>query len=160
MDTRTLRLAVAALLIVGAALFAVGSIVEHGRGPERGLSESTTTTEGGESTGEHSEGTGTSHPEGGSDEVRPLGLNLEATPFVVVGILVSVGLAIAIVWKPYRPVLGVTVVFAAVFTLLDLLEVMGQAGHDAALVAIAAAVGLAHLAVVVLGSRLWRAATV
>jgi hypothetical protein len=157
MQSRVIRFIIAALLLSGAALFAVGSVVEHGRESDRHAA-GTTESEGEhtESESEHAEGAGSNATETGADEVRPLGLNLESTSFVIMGVLISVVLAAAVVWRPTRPVLLLVVAFAATFALLDLLEVIGQAGNDTTLVAIASMVGLAHAAAAVLDIGLLR----
>lgn len=60
-----------------------------------------------------------------------LGLDLEATPFVVVAAAVALGLALAVWLRPeWRLVLGLVAAAMVVFAVLDVREVVHQIDED------------------------------
>ena len=152
-----LKLLLVCSLIASTALFAVGVAIERSR------SESTETpsgevshtdegtggegaTEGGSGEGGSNvaeSATATEHSDG---DAVVFGIDLESWWLVALAIAVSLGLALAVWFRPTRPVLALTGVVAAVFVALDLAEVVHQVGaSEAGLVAIAAVVALLHL---------------
>lgn len=99
------------LLIVAAALFAIGVATEgdvH--------QESVATVE----EGEHNEATEAGeHDEASESGEELLGINLESSPLVVLAVIVSVALAAA-TWRSDRKlILLITALFAAAFAVLD-----------------------------------------
>lgn len=87
-----------------------------------------------------------------------LGVDLESRWLVGTVIAVSLGLALAVWFRPRRPILALTGVVALVFAAFDLAEVSHQAGASkTGLVAIAALVALLHLCTVGLAATAFRA---
>jgi hypothetical protein len=75
-----------------------------------------------------------------------LGVDLESWWLVAVAVVFSLGLALAVWFRPARPTLALTGVVALVFAAFDLAEVSHQvSASDTGLVAIAAVVALLHL---------------
>ena len=163
-----LKLLLVCSLIASTALFAVGVAIERSR------SESTETPSGEVSHTEEGTG-GEGATEGGSGEgglntaesatttehsdgdAVVFGIDLESWWLVVVAIAVSLGLALAVWFRPIRPVLALTGVVAAVFAVFDLAEVVHQVGaSEAWLVAIAAVVASLHLLTVGLAAAMFR----
>ncbi|MCU1359542.1 MAG: hypothetical protein JWN99_831 [Ilumatobacteraceae bacterium] len=113
------RWMLAALLIAGAALFAIGVAAE--RANDHHGSETT----------EHSESGLVSH--------------LESIPLVVTGCIASLLLALAVVRRQDRRLLLLITGFAVAFTLLDVTEVVHQINdHQIAIGLLAAAVAIVH----------------
>ena len=145
---------VAALLVLGAALFVVGVVVEHGSHHEESVATpAPAPAESGESAS-HDEAaeraaTGTqtaeSHGESGADE-KILGLDVESPALVSLGVAASLILAILVWWRP-RPLVFVAVaVAAAAFVVLDVAEVAHQLDRsEGGLAALAVLVAVVHL---------------
>jgi hypothetical protein len=145
-STRAAR-AAAALFIATAALFVIGVSTEP-RHDE--------TTEATESTGTHDESTeaGGAHDdatEGGLDESAGalseqgedetvLGIKVESPTPIAVAVIVSLALAAGLWFRPLRPVALAAIVFALLFTALDIAEVVHQLDENRAGYAILAAV--------------------
>jgi hypothetical protein len=160
-----LKLLLVYSLIASTALFAVGVAIESSRseGTEKPSGEVSHTDEGGESTTEGSsaeEGSNaaeTATPDEHSDAVL-LGVDLESWWLVGVTVAVSLGLALAVWFRPLRPVLALTGVVALVFDAFDLAEVAHQvSASEPALVTIAAVVALLHLSSAGLATAAFRA---
>jgi hypothetical protein len=139
------------LVLAAAAAFIVGVGLERGNeSAEHKEGGAVSHVESGEAAGEsHAEGS--AHETGLTEthaELRPLGVDVEAWPFVALAALVSVGLAVAVWRHPDRTALlavmaGVTVLFAA----LDAREVVHQSDLDeSGLAVLAGVVALLHLA--------------
>jgi hypothetical protein len=148
-----LRLTLVALILAATAAFVIGVAVE--RGDEAGHHGESTELASGESgtevTGEHDEaapGQGGASDEHADEELRPLGVDVEAWPFVALAAAASLALAAAAWLNPRR---GALLAFIAVlmlaFAVLDVREVFHQADIDeTGLAVLAAAVALLHLA--------------
>ncbi|MFN2595412.1 MAG: hypothetical protein ABR579_11050 [Actinomycetota bacterium] len=148
-----LRAALVLLLIVSAALFATGAAVERHQRAQgtAGASETAGTTEGSSETGGE---TNPSEPHQTAGEVPGessedlFGINPEATWIVVLGVAISVLLALA-AWLREQPIvlviaLGLGLLLAA----LDLREMVHQIDESrASLVSISLVLALLHLAV-------------
>jgi predicted outer membrane lipoprotein len=160
-----------AVLAVAAGLFAIGVHAEadvhrEAVGPTAAVSTATVPAEKGESgeSGEAGEKAAAAAPaavEVGHDEQAesaPLGINLESTPLVLAGVVVSLSLAFA-TWRWDRRWLLLTVgIFATAFGVLDALELVRQARRSAVLLTmVAATVAVLHLGAMVL-ARARRAA--
>lgn len=149
-----LRWLLGTMLIVAAALFAIGVATEgdvH--------DETVTTVE----SGEHNEATERAEhnerTEASETGERILGINLEATPLVVLAVLISVVLAAATWRTDHKLILLVTALFAAGFALLDVAEFSHQIKESAATIAvIAAIIAVLHAAAALLAEQR-RAAT-
>jgi hypothetical protein len=163
-----LKLLLVYSLIASTALFAVGVAIERSR------SEGTETPSGVSHIDEGAGGEGTT--EGGSGEEGSnaaeaatstehsdgdavfLGVDLESWWLVGVAVAVSLGLALAVWFRPLRPVLVLTGVVALVFAAFDLAEVAHQvSASEPALVAIAVVVALLHLSSAGLAAAAFRA---
>jgi hypothetical protein len=164
-----LKLLLVCSLIASTALFAIGVAIERSRSErtETPSAEASHTDEetGGEATtegglGEEGGGapeaaTSTEHSD--SDAVF-LGVDLESWWLVGVAIAVSLGLALAVWYRPVRPVLALTGVVGLVFAAFDMAEVAHQLSDmETALVAIATAVALLHLLTASLAVAAFRA---
>jgi hypothetical protein len=160
-----LKLLLVYSLIASTALFAVGVAIERSRseGTETPSGEVSHFDEGGEGTtegssaeeGSNASETATSNEH--SDAVF-LGVDLESWWLVGVAVAVSLGLALAVWFRPLRPVLALTGVVALVFAAFDLAEVAHQvSASEPALVAIAAVVALLHLSSAGLAAAAFRA---
>jgi uncharacterized protein HemX len=143
------------LLVVGllasAALFVFGVTMERTGDTH---TESTPTTE------THSEGTSEeSHADEGAapasvDETTKhtdatvLGIDLEAPLFVVIAVVISVALAAAVWWRETLAVLALVFLFALVFAVLDIAEVIHQneSGRTSVML-VAAIVAVMHLGI-------------
>ncbi len=134
------RWLLSALLIVAAALFAIGAAAERDTHSEHN------------ETAEHSESTET------SEEV--LGINLESTPLVLIGVGISVALAAAAWLTNRKVILLVATLFAVAFAALDIAEFAHQIDQSASgLAALAAIVALLHLAAAFVADQRRRHAT-
>jgi Flp pilus assembly protein TadB len=150
--TSTARLGhlVAALLVLGVALFVLGSGLE--RRDHHDEPAATTTAQSGEQTGhdeatEAAEGHGESSTQTaveGSEKV--LGLDVESPALVALGVGVSLVLA-ALAWlRPHRAVFVVIAVFAATFAVLDVAEMLHQIDKSrTGLAVLASVLALVHL---------------
>ncbi|MEO8425262.1 MAG: hypothetical protein ABI595_15300, partial [Actinomycetota bacterium] len=121
--------------------------------------ESTPTTE------THSEGT-SEEPHSGEGaapvasaatehtDARVLGIDLEAPLFVVLAVVISVALAAAVWWRETLAVLVLVLLFALVFAVLDIAEVIHQNDSGrTGVVLVAAVVAVLHLGVAGLAAR-------
>jgi hypothetical protein len=155
-----LKVLLVCTLIASTALFAVGVAIErsHAETPETPGGEVSHTDEGapGAEAGTHTEGgagdegatpaePSTTAEHSDSDAVL-LGVDLESWWLVGAVVVVSLGLALAIWFRPIRPLLVLTGVFTLVFALFDLAEVSHQvSASETGLVAIATVVALLHV---------------
>ena len=142
------------LLIVAAALFAIGVATEgdvH--------QESVATVE----AGEHNEATEAAEHNERSEASETgeelFGVNLESTPLVVLAVIISVALAAA-TWRiDHKLILLVTALFAAAFAVLDVAEFSHQIRESASTIAaLAAIIAVLHAAAALLAEQR-RAAT-
>lgn len=148
-----LRALLASLIIIATAAFVVGTIIERNASGESGhddeaaavapasaqqpaAGEAAHSEAGGESAAAHAaEGAGptaktsagASHAEAPHAELRPLGIDIEAWPFIVLAAIVSLCLAAAAWLRPQAPLI-LTVVAATMlaFAALDIREVVHQ----------------------------------
>jgi hypothetical protein len=175
-----LRAVLLALVLAATAAFVVGVAVERASGeaghhdtaspvaPGKGAAAGAAHAEsGGESQAAHAaEGaagapTGTRAAETHA-ELRPLGINIEAWPFVIAAVLASLALAAAAWVRPQTPELLAVVALAMLaFAALDIREVAHQLDVDKDGVAVLAdAVAALHLAAALvaaaMASRAWR----
>lgn len=135
----------AALLVVTAVLFALGTHAEGGKRPRGEASE-----EPGEHAAER-HGEATTGAEGGATF---LGLDLESPLPVTVGVVVSLGLAGALWLSERRGVALAVVAFAVLVAVFDVVEVGHQLDESrAALAALAAAVTAGHIVAAVAAGR-------
>ena len=85
-------------------------------------------------------------------------MNLESWWLVGVAVVLSLGLALAVWFRPVRPVLALTGVVALVFAAFDLAEITHQvSASKTGLVVIAAVVALLHLLTAGLATAAFRA---
>jgi hypothetical protein len=151
-----LRTLLVGLIVAATAAFVVGTTIERNSGEKR------TDTEGGggESPGAHSESSGEAgqaHQEGGSGsepagkethpELKPLGIDIEAAPFVALAAAASLLLALG-AWLRPRWLLLLALIATAmlVFAALDLREVFHQSDESrTGLAVLAGFVALLHL---------------
>lgn len=122
-------LLIAALLVLATVFFVWGAAAEHSSHTEASH-ETATTPEGhgsretaGERTNESSTPSGESHSE---SEYRPLGINLESTPLIVAGAVISLLLAGLVAWRPSKGSLLAVVLLGAAFALVEVVEVVHQ----------------------------------
>jgi hypothetical protein len=172
-----LRAALLALVLAATAAFVVGVAVERGSG-EAGHHDTASPAatgkaaaggeahaeSGGESEAVHAAEGAAGAPTGTEThaELRPMGINIEAWPFVIAAVLASLVLA-AVGWlRPQTPALLAAVAIAMLaFAALDIREVAHQIDIDKDGVAVlAGAVAVLHLAAAVaaaaMASRAWR----
>ena len=137
------------LLIVAAALFAVGVATEGDAHHETVASVEA---------GEHNEATEAAEhnerAEASETGEEILGVNLESTPLVVLAVIISVALAAA-TWRSDRKlILLVTALFAAAFAALDVAELSHQIRESAATIAvIAGIIAVMHAAAALLAEQ-------
>jgi hypothetical protein len=149
-----------ALIVAATAAFVVGTAIERNSTGESGHNEATTTapvskeagtsTEtkseaGGESPAAHANESAKAPSESGGEashaELRPLGIDIEAWPFVALAALASLGLALAAWLRPQlAPLLGLVAVAMLAFAALDVREVVHQFDIDKDGLAVLAAV--------------------
>jgi hypothetical protein len=106
-------------------------------------------------TAAHAEATG--HDEGSEahEELRPLGIDVEATPFVVLAAAVSILLALAAWLRPRPALLAAIAALMLAFAALDVREVFHQLDeHRDGLALLAALVAILHLASAAVGALL------
>jgi hypothetical protein len=141
------QLAALTLLVLGAALFAIGTSVEknrHHSEPAAATQVSESHTEGGESAEQHQAETSAGHSEA-SGEGKVLGIDRESTGLVVLAVLVALALAAALWKQPTRAVWLIVGLVALAFAVFDVAEIVHQLDESApGLAAIAVAVALAH----------------
>jgi hypothetical protein len=147
----SLRGVLAALIVAATATFVVGVAIERGRESdhhERSASEAT--SEPGEAHSETGEAASVAEHRSAEprEELRPLGVDVEAWPFVAVAAVASLALAAAAFSRP-RAVVLLALVGAAMlaFAALDVREVVHQLDDDAGgLALLAGTVAALHLA--------------
>lgn len=169
-DRPSLRAVLAALLVLSAALFAVGIVIERGATADThgGLAASPSTegshSESGES-GSSGESAGhpasSAIPEAGSalgesgNDANVMGLDLESPLFVGAAFLISLGLAFAVLRTRSPLVLWAVVAFAVAFGLLDLREASHQLDEGRPVIAtVAIALLIIHPAIAVIAAWL------
>lgn len=144
-----LRAALVLLLLVSAALFAVGTTVERHQHTEGAPAASETTG--------HTEGSSEVHPSeshpGAGETVSTssedvFGINPESQWIIILGVVLSVLLAVA-VWFLVRPIVFAFVIgFGLLFTALDLREMVHQVNEArTSLVIVSLILALLHLAI-------------
>jgi Flp pilus assembly protein TadB len=154
-----LRATLAILLVVSAALFAVGAMIE------RSTKETESTATESEHRGSEEEATESAEGQGGEEAGEPgseaeeserlFGIDLEQPWLIGLAVAVSVGLAVATLLRPGRGLFVLIVAFGLAFAALDARELVHQSGEsNAGLVAIAATLVVMHLGVAVVA---WRA---
>jgi hypothetical protein len=148
------RWLLSALLIAGAALFAIGVAAErrssedhHGE-PAAAHAEAGEEAEHNEASeaadGSQADATGAEHDE---DEATVLGVNVESTPLVATGVLVSVAFAILVLFRRDRLLLWIVAGFAALFAVFDVAELLHQIDENRTGIAvIAAVIAIVHAA--------------
>jgi disulfide bond formation protein DsbB len=161
-----LRSVLVALVLAATAAFVIGVAVERSSGeanhhdaPPAAASGSEGTSEaGGETAGEHANVTSEGTTAGGETraELRPLGIDVEAWPFVALAALASVGLAAGAWLQPgSAPLLGVVALAMLVFAALDAREVFHQADIDEnALAVLAGVVAALHATAAVVAAAM------
>ena len=134
-DLTRLRWLPGTLLIVAAALFAIGV------GTEGDVHDETVTTvESDVHNGATEQAERNEAAEASETGERILGVNLESTPLVVLAVVISAALAAA-TWRTDRKlILLVTALFAAAFAVLDVAEFSHQIKESATTIAVLAAV--------------------
>jgi hypothetical protein len=136
-----------ALIVAATAAFVAGVSLE--RGEEPGHRASVEGGEAGHVEGETAESEAAeSRSAEPAEELRPLGVDVEAWPFVAVAAVASLALAAAAFARPRAAALLVLVAAAMLaFAALDVREVVHQVDEDrAGLTVLAAAVAALHLA--------------
>jgi Flp pilus assembly protein TadB len=144
--------AAALLLLVTAALFSVGVIIERdGGAPHEATEQATTDREAAERrsatpTEESGETAERDHSAEGEDEAV-LGVDLESPWTVVAAVAISATLAVGLWLSSRRWLAGVAAAFAVIFAAFDIDEVFHQlTEHRAGLVAVAVVLAVGHLA--------------
>lgn len=142
------------LLVVGllaaAVLFVVGVTLERGGGTHTEPAPTGETHTEGSAEPDAAEGgaSGASVAENGHADATVLGIDLESPVFVALAVIVSAALAAAVWWMATRTVLVIVLVFALVFAVLDIAEVIHQVDLErTGVMLIAALVGLVHLGI-------------
>ena len=161
------------LIVLGTIGFVIGTTLERRSGENMHesaaqlRSEGRTTAEqragGGETSAEHAgEGGAVATPAATTQathaELRPLGVNVEAVPFVILAAAGSLGLALAAWRRPDAILLLVTIAAAMlVFAVLDAREVVHQADESrTGLATLAGAIAALHLAAALVAARATR----
>ena len=165
-----LRTVLVALIVLATAAFVVGVGIERGEEAGRHDEAAESVPEPGEAgaaeergseaeqAGEAGGGEGATEDE--EQELRPLGINIEAWPFVTVAALSSLLLALAAWLRPRLvPLLWLTALVMLAFAALDIREVIYQADLDeTGMAVLAGAVAVLHaLAALVAGAMAARA---
>jgi hypothetical protein len=84
---------------------------------------------------------------GEEEEFRPLGVNLESTPLLAAGAVLSLALAGLVAKRPRREVLLAVLILAAGFTALEIVEVQHQADvENTGILVLALIAGVLHAA--------------
>lgn len=156
MSPRRLAGVFAVLILLATAAFVIGVSIERSSGHSESTSEHTASAEGAESHEEgevHEEGEGghadrTGDNESHADESETIaGIDVESTPIVAVGVVLSLALAGAALRWPRREVFTVAAAFCLAFAVLDGRELAHQLDEDAGDIATFAALALLfHLA--------------
>lgn len=144
---RRLAALFAVLIVLSTAAFVVGTTVERNHGHSEPAAAETHTDEGAET---HHEGA-SEETEGAkprSDKSETIaGIDVESTPLIVLGALLSLALAGAALRWPRREVFAVAAAFLLGFAALDVRELAHQLDENASGVAALAGLTLAlHLA--------------
>ena len=142
------------LVIAATVAFVVGVSIERGNEPvQHAVSDAGAPSgeAGGEGEARHSEGESAGGATNAAEphaELRPLGINVEAWPFVIAAALASLALAAGAWLRPkLTPLLTLVAVAMLVFAALDVREVFHQADiNESGLAALAGAVAALHLA--------------
>jgi hypothetical protein len=168
----SLRALLAALIALATVSFVVGTAIERNSSGESGHHEGTTTTrsEAGTSSGENhaetsgeapaahaDEGAGTIEANGESHaELRPLGIDVEAWPFVALAALASLVLALGAWLRPDSvPLLAFVAVAMLAFAVLDVREVIHQSDiNKTGLAVLAAFIAALHIAAVLVAATM------
>lgn len=159
------------LIVLATAGLVIGVSIEKADDHHDAPAAATSASESGETLGEHSEEAGEhsqegeqGHADGGGEELhseyKPLGINLESTPLIILAALGSLGLA-ALAWLRPRWLagLGLVVLAMGAFSALDIAEVSHQAGIDEhGLAILAGLVAVLHLAAGFVALRMNQAA--
>ena len=162
-ESDRLRAILVLLLVVSAALFAIGTAVEHGHHQEGTVSvkETTAPTEGSSESGtdEHA---GETHP--GAEETsragseRLIGFDPEAPWVIATGVAASILLAVAAWTLRRREVLILAVLFGLALAALDVRELVHQLNEARpSLVAVSVVLAVLHLLVAATAGTLFRA---
>ena len=142
-----LRAALAVLVVAATAAFVVGVALErHSRADHHEASAARSEPAGGEEPGESGEphAEAPAHAAETAEELRPLGIDVEAWPFVALAAIASVALLAAALARPRAAAVLALAMIA--FAALDVREVAHQVDEDAAgLAALAGAVAALHL---------------
>jgi hypothetical protein len=161
----SLRSLLVVLIVLATVSFVVGTAIERNSSGESGHHEGAPTTgsEAGTSSGENhvetsgetpaahaSEGAGTtaeSNAEGSHAELRPLGIDVEAWPFVALAALSSLALALGAWLRPDSvPLLAFVAVAMLAFAVLDVREVIHQSDiNKTGLTVLAAFIAALHI---------------
>lgn len=154
-----LRPLLVGLIVVATALFVMGAAIERGSGSEAHHEVAAPASSGEQEHGDEAgreaksshegEESGAQGGESGErTEVRPLGVDIEAWPFVILAALASVALAAAAWLRPgVRGLLAVVAVAMFVFAALDIREVAHQLDVDeGGLAVLAGVIAALHLA--------------
>ncbi len=152
-----LRALLLALVIVATAAFGVGVSIERGNETAQHAASEAAAPEnetqeagGGEGEARHAEGEsagGASNTAEPHAELRPLGVDVEAWPFVIAAALASLALAAGAWLRPrLTALLALVAVAMLAFAVLDVREVFHQADlNESALAVLAGAVAALHL---------------
>lgn len=157
-----LRNALVAVVVVATAAFVVGTAIERNSSGESGHHGEAAATTTGEAHSEAGEGRSTAKAEEPHAELRPLGVDVEAWPFVALAAAVSLTLAAAAWLRPRAsPLLALVAMAMLAFAALDAREVVHQLDIDeSALALLAAAIAALHaVAAVAAGAMASRART-
>ena len=149
-----LRALLVALVIAATAAFVVGVSIERGNEPAQhaAIEAAAPSSEaGGEGEAQHSAGKSAGGATNAAEphaELRPLGINVEAWPFVIAAALASLALAAGAWLRPkLTPLLTLVAVEMLAFAALDIREVFHQADiNENGLAVLAGAVAALHLA--------------
>lgn len=137
----------ALLMLLSTAAFVIGVTVEKGQGHSDSVVEASHSDEEGSAGHEEAGGEEGGGEEGGgeasSEESESLvGVDVESTPLVIFGALLSLALIGAVALRPRREVLAVAIVFCIGFAVLDGRELAHQLEEHAGTVATLAALTL------------------
>lgn len=152
------RALLVALILVATAAFVLGTSIERNSEDDHHVDSPPTVEsgrEGSETQAEHDEGAEAAHVEAGaegeeaepSEELRPLGIDVEAAPFVALAAVGSLLLALGVWMRPrWLALLLATAAAMIAFAALDVREVFHQSDEsNTGLALLAALVAGAHL---------------
>jgi hypothetical protein len=148
-----LRSLLGALVLAATVAFVVGTALERNGGETRPTHEA-----------EAAEGAGEAHADGdaeatgGRSELRPLGVDVEAAPFVALAAVVSLALALAAWLRPRAAALLALVAAAMLlFAVVDVREVLHQVDESrTGLALLAGAVAALHAGAAAVAGRMTR----